>query len=120
MDYDESKFKAKTWKNWAMLHWQLNPAMMVGELFFGIRLPKVYLVDTRPGKPVAERHFVPCPHCGKINEAKLWSGKNGFKNWFGYYCPNCGKVIPCLWNFASLLVLFMTFPVWIWFRKRLK
>lgn len=43
-----------------------------------------------------------------------------FKNWFGYYCDNCGEIIPVQRNLTSLIVLVLTFPIWGWFRKTLK
>ncbi|MDE0503595.1 MAG: hypothetical protein OXI86_05900, partial [Candidatus Poribacteria bacterium] len=32
--------------------------------------------------------------------------------WFGYVCPNCHQIIPCLWNIFSLAILAFTFPLW--------
>lgn len=42
------------------------------------------------------------------------------KNWFSYYCDNCGEIIPVQRNLVSLTVLFLTFPIWGWFRKTFK
>jgi hypothetical protein len=50
-----------------------------------------------------------------------WSTtNNAFKNWFGLYCDNCGKTIPCLLNLTSFLLLLITFPLWIWFIRKWK
>lgn len=42
------------------------------------------------------------------------------KNWFGLYCDQCGKIIPCLINLTSLIVLVVTAPLWYWFKEPLK
>lgn len=115
MEYDKTRFTVRTWKHWTMIHWILNPGLVINEILLGQRIPKVVLFDKTTDKPFMERQFVPCPHCGELNDGRLWAKKNGFKNWFGYYCPNCGNTIPCLRNLTSLLVIILTFPVWIWF-----
>ncbi len=122
MEYDKNKYKVITWKNWMMIHWILNPALAVNELILGQRVPKIQLEDKTSDKPRIERSFVPCPHCGKLHDARTWSTQNGtaFKNWFGLYCFNCGKIIPCVMNAATYIILALTSPVWWWFRKDLK
>ncbi|MBK9254220.1 MAG: hypothetical protein IPM42_01900 [Saprospiraceae bacterium] len=122
MNFDKSKYKIYTWKNWMVLHWILNPGMVVLELILGQRAPKVSLEDLTLDKPRIERTLVPCPHCGSLHDGRTWSTENGttFKNWFGLYCKNCGKIIPCLINIFSFIILILTFPVWGWFRKSLK
>lgn len=120
MEYDKTKFTAWTWKHWVMIHWILNPGLVINELILGQRVPKVILFDKTMEKPFMERQFVPCPHCGELNDGRLWSKKNSFKNWFGYYCPNCGNAIPCLRNLTSLVVIILSFPIWIWFVKSWK
>lgn len=120
MEYDKTKFTAWTWKHWSMIHWILNPGLAINELILGQRVPKVLLFDKTTNKPLMERQFVPCPHCGELNDGRLWAKKNGFKNWFGYYCPTCGNTIPCLRNLTSLIVIILTFPIWIWFVKSWK
>jgi DNA-directed RNA polymerase subunit RPC12/RpoP len=120
MVYDQTKYKTLTWKNFTMLHWMINPGLAINELFLGQRIPKVILFEKDNEKPLMERQYIPCPHCGHLNNGLLWSRKNAFRNWFGYYCPNCGKIIPCLWNFTSLILLLITIPLWIWFVKSWK
>lgn len=120
MEYDKTRFVAMTRKDRRMLHWILNPAVMINELLLGQRMPKMLLIDQISDKPLEEIQFVPCPHCGKVHDGRLWSKENGFKNWFGYYCPDCGNIIPCLRNLTSLLVIILTVPVWIWFAERWK
>jgi hypothetical protein len=119
---DKTKYKAWTWKHPSMLHWIINPALAFNELVLGQRIPKITLIDKISVKPLMERTLVPCPHCGTLHDGRIWSlqNKTVFKNWFGYYCPQCGEIIPCLWNLTSLLILSLTFPLWFWFRHRLK
>lgn len=122
MDYDIEKYKVRTWKSLMMLHWILNPGAMFNELLFGQRIPKVMLVERDAKKNLAEKTFVPCPHCGTIHSGMKWSPQNktAFGNWFGLYCDHCGKIIPCLRNLTSFIVIAITFPVWFWFKDRWK
>ncbi len=122
MEIDNKKYKKITWKNPMVLHWIINPGIMINELVMGIRVPKLMLKDTTPGKAFTEKYYVPCPHCYTIHSDKTWSGinKTGFKNWFGLYCPTCRQVIPCLMNATTFIILAVTYPVWGWFKNRLK
>lgn len=122
MDFDKSKFKVYTWKNWMMLHWLLNPGIMVNELILGQRVPKISLEEKTTDKQWFERSIVPCPHCETLHDGRTWSSVNGtaFKNWFGLYCNTCGNIIPCLINVFSLIILIITFPIWGWFKTALK
>jgi len=85
-------------------------------------IPKVMLIEREGDKPFFERSLVPCPHCGTLHNGLKWSfqNKTAFKNWYGFYCDNCGKIIPPQRNLTSLLILTITFPLWGWFRKSLK
>jgi len=122
MNFDKDKYKVYTWKNWMVLHYLLNPGLVINELILGQRIPKVSLEDQTSEKPFLERSYVPCPHCETLHDGRTWSTQNGtaFKNWFGLYCPNCGEIIPCLMNLTTLLVLTVTFPIWGWFKNSLK
>jgi hypothetical protein len=122
MHYDKSKYKIWTWKNPLMLHWIINPGLAVNELLLGQRIPKVTLIEKNTGKSVSESTIIPCPHCGTMHSGLKWSAKNhtAFRNWFGLYCDNCGKIIPCLTNLTSYLILGLTFPFWIWFKDKWK
>jgi hypothetical protein len=121
MDFDSGKYKVQTWKHPLVLHWMLNPGLALNELIFGQTVPKITLIEKSP-KSLPERSFIPCPHCGTIHPGLKWSlqNKTAFGNWFGLYCDSCGNTIPCLRNLTSLLVLAVTCPVWIWFRKSWK
>lgn len=92
---------------------------MFNELFLGQRVPKITLIKEDIRKTLTEKSFIPCPHCGIIHPSLEWSSQNktGFGNWFGLYCNHCGKVIPCLRNLTSLVIIVITFPIWIWFKK---
>lgn len=104
-----------------MLHWILNPGLAINELIFGQRVPKVALIEKGSSKSLQERTIVPCPHCGTLHAGVKWSTKyNAFKNWFGLYCDHCGKIIPCLTNLTSLLLLGISFPIWVWFKAHWK
>jgi len=122
MKYDHKKWKVYTWKNWMMIHWMVNPGLVINELILGQRIPKISLLDKESDKPRIERSYIPCPHCHKIHDSRTWSSQNktAFKNWFGLYCSNCGNIIPCLMNIFSFMILAITFPIWGWFKKSLK
>ena len=51
-----------------------------------------------------------------------WSGQNktAMQNWFGLYCDHCGKIIPCVINLTSLILLVVTAPLWYGFKEPLK
>jgi hypothetical protein len=122
MKYDETKYKIWTWKNPLMLHWIINPGLAVNELILGQRVPKITLVERNSTKSLSEKTFIPCPHCETLHSGQKWSPQNktAFRNWFGLYCDNCGKIIPCLTNLTSYIILGITFPIWYWFRESLK
>ena len=122
MNYDKTKYKVWTWKNPMMLHWIINPGLVFNELVLGQRVPKVMLIERKSNKSLGEKSFVPCPHCGTLHIGLKWTPQNktAFKNWFGYYCDSCGKIIPCLANLTSCIILGLTFPIWFWFKKKCK
>jgi len=122
MTFDSSKYKIYTWKHWMIFHWMLNPGLAINELILGQRVPKIALEDKTVNKPRAERSIVPCPHCQTMHDGRTWSHHNGtaFKNWFGFYCPACGGIIPCVMNVVTFLILAITFPVWGWFKNSIK
>lgn len=116
MQFDKDKYKVCQLPNPLLLHWIINPGIVINELVLGQRLPKVTLIDKTSDAPLMERQFVPCPECHALNDARLWSKQNAFGHWFGFVCPECGGKIPCLWNITSLIVLALTFPIWIWLK----
>ena len=122
MQYDKNRFKIWALPNPFILHWVLNPGIMFGELIFGVRVPKVTLIDKESDKPLLERCYIPCPHCETLNDPRLWGKRKAVGHWFGLVCPSCHQVIPCLWNVFSLAVLVITFPLWYFparfFRQR--
>lgn len=122
MEINTNKYRIYDWKHWMVVHWMLNPGLVVNELILGQRVPKVMLEDKTSPLPRHERSFVPCPHCDTLHDSRTWSYQNntGFKNWFGLYCPSCGGIIPCLMNFTTFIVLAVTYPLWGWFKKPLK
>ncbi len=113
MQYDKNKFKIYALPHPAvLLIWILNPFVMFNELILGLRLPKVTLVDKESNKPLPERTYYPCPHCAVLNDTRCWARRNALGHWFGYICPNCHQIIPCLWSVFSLVILAITFPLW--------
>lgn len=107
-----------------LLHWTLNPGLVLNELLLGQRVASLQLIcESCPG-PQRERTFVPCPSCQVVHDERVWAGANAFGNWLGLICPTCSKRIPCLWNVVSLGVLAITAPLWYlphlyYFRDRL-
>lgn len=121
MQYDKSKYRIWSWKHILMLHWMINPGLAFNELVLGQRVPRVMLVERNSSKALDEKTQIPCPHCGVLHSGLKWSLKNNaFKNWFGLYCDHCGKIIPCLFNLTSILILVLSFPIWIGFRSSWK
>ena len=122
MQYDKNRFKIRALPHPLVLHWVLNPVIMFNELIFGQRLPKVTLIDKKSDKSSMEGCYIPCPHCETLNDSRLWAKGNTFEHWFGFVCPSCHEIIPCLWNIFSLAILAITFPLWYFparfFRRR--
>lgn len=114
MEYDKEKYKAWKLPHPLLLHWIINPGLAINELIFGQRIPKLTLIDKTSSAPLMERQYVPCPECKALNDGRLWSKGNAMGHWFGYICPECGGRIPCLWNITSIVLLSLTFPIWIW------
>ena len=112
MQYDKNRFKIQAVPHPLVLQWILNPALIFNELILGQRIPKVMLIDEESDKPLMERTYIPCPHCETLNDSRLWGKRNSFGHWFGFVCPNCHQIIPCLWNIFSLAILAITFPLW--------
>src|SRR5688500_7376547 len=92
MKYDSSAYKVWSWKHPLMLHWIVNPGLAINELILGQRIPKVTLIEKNSRRPLAEKSFVPCPHCHTIHSGLKWTvqNKTAFGNWFGLYCDHCG------------------------------
>ena len=95
-----------------LLHWVLNPVLAFHEIVLGQRVPRLQLICNSCAGPVGSRTYVPCPSCGVVHDARLWSGGNAFGHWLGWICPTCSKRIPCLWNASSLVVIALTAPIW--------
>lgn len=111
MDFDKTKYKVWKLPHPLLLHWVLNPGLAFNEVILGQRIPKITLIDKTSDAPLIERQYVPCHHCGTIHNGLIWAKKGAFKNWFGLLCPECEKIIPCIWNITSLVLLALTFPI---------
>lgn len=105
-----------------ILHWIINPGLIINELILGQTIPKVMLIEREGNKPFYQRSLIPCPHCGEQHSGLKYSAQNktAIKNWFGFYCDNCKGIIPVQRNLTSIILLSITFPVWGWFRKSMK
>lgn len=122
MKYDKEKYKIWDWKSPVILHWIINPGLVINELILGQTSPKVILIEREGEKPFYQRSLVPCPHCGELHSGLKYSAQNktAFKNWFGFYCDNCKEIIPVQRNLTSLIILTITFPIWGWFKQSIK
>lgn len=105
-----------------ILHWIINPGLIINELILGQTIPKVMLIEREGNKPFYQRSLIPCPHCGEQHSGLKYSAQNktAIKNWFGFYCDNCTGIIPVQRNLTSIILLSITFLVWGWFRKSIK
>lgn len=121
MKFDTTKYKIWTWSHPMMLHWIINPGTAVLELF-GQRIPKILLIERNSSKSFMEKTLIPCPHCETLHSGLTWTPQNktAFKNWFGLYCPSCGKTIPCLINITTIVILLLTAPFWYFFKGKLR
>lgn len=103
-----------------VVHWMLNPGLAFNELVLGQVVPRY--TDTCAGctfsPAFGKGRYVQCGDCGAYHNNQVWEGANGFGNWLGMVCPDCGGTVPRVWNFLSLIVLTLTFPIW-WLAVRL-
>jgi hypothetical protein len=105
--------------NVMILHWILNPGLMVNELLLGQRIPKQTYVCAKCG-PWLRGQVVHCPACNRFHEGAVWSGSNALGHWLGLVCPDCGACIPSLLNLGSLIVLGCLRPITAVLRRRLQ
>jgi hypothetical protein len=70
----------------------------------------VYLPDCP--QPLGHRTHIVCPCSHMHHVSTLWSGRNSFGCWFGLVCPDCGELIPCVWNMTSRTLAWLTAPLW--------
>ena len=112
MQYDKNRYKIYALPHPLVLFCMLNPFMFISELILGQRLPKVTLIDKESDAPLMERCYFPCPHCETLNDCRIWAKAHALGHWFGFVCPNCEQIIPCLWSLYSYVVLAVTYPLW--------
>jgi len=103
-----------------LLHWVINPVLIIHELLLGIRLPRRVYTCIKCDYPLALRQFLQCPSCRKYHSWMLWGMSNALGHWFGLFCPDCGSRIPTSLNIFSLLIVIITFPIWylVWITIR--
>ena len=126
--YNCPKCGGTNFKRWELphpviLHWILNPGLAFNEIALGQRLPKTQLICQDCDDSMMNRAYIPCPSCEAMHLGRLSTGKRGVGNWRGLGCPTCKEPIPCIWNVFSLLILLLTFPLWVlpyflYFRKK--
>lgn len=101
-----------------ILHWVLNPGLVVNELLLGQRIPRITYACRQCGNSTTLLRYYQCPECGQFHPEAVWSGKNGFGHWLGLICPDCGGEIPCVINVTSWILLARLSPV-NWVLRRL-
>lgn len=94
-----------------ILHWVLNPGLVVNELLLGQRIPNITYFCKECGGHTTDVRYYLCPECGRFHEETIWTGANGFGHWFGIICPDCGGEIPSLLNIASWIILARLSPI---------
>lgn len=113
---ETEQYTLRKWYHWFNLNWILNPGLALNELILGQRIAAKVSID----KYDSDKKYVKCPHCGEMHDLYLWNTYSPYRNWFGLYCPSCTLTIPCTRNATSLLITFLTLPLWIWFYKSWK
>lgn len=103
----------KVWKlpHPLLIHWILNPGLVINELILGQRIPKQTLVISG-GLPDPESSLIECKVCESLHPGTLWSGKAMFGHYNGIFCPTCEAKIPQLLNIFSIIILAITVPLW--------
>lgn len=112
MEFDRDKYKVLHAKSIEVIHWKVNPLLAINELVMGHRIPEVLLIDKTSDQPMLDRGYVPCPHCETLHDGRTWSKQNNtvYHNWYGYFCPNCQQIIPCVRNWTAKLILMLLWP----------
>lgn len=95
-----------------LVHWLLNPGLVVNELLLGQRLPRVMYLCLGCDLPWVLRQYIRCPSCRTMHRGLIWGRGNAFWHWFGLYCPDCGARIPTLLNVFSIIIAAVFAPLW--------
>lgn len=110
-EFDKTRYSVWKLPHWMLVHWVINPGLAFNELVLGQRVPAVTLIERDPSRPLIQRQWIPCPHCGELNHGLLY--KNVMLGAHaGLVCASCGEKIPTLKNALTWLVLMATWPVW--------
>lgn len=113
MSYDKKKYIEHKFPHPMFFNWVLNPLIVLLELPLGLRMPKKVLLSNEKNKTIMQRQRIICDHCDSTFSEDVMNWAKAFGNWFGIYCPNCEKKIPCHWNILSILLIFLLMPVWL-------
>src|SRR5215213_3473660 len=66
-----------------ILHWVLNPGLMVNELLLGQRIPKITYFCRHCGSETTGLRYYHCDACDRFHEETIWTDGNGFGHWLG-------------------------------------
>jgi hypothetical protein len=101
--FDRERFRVVDDSDWSVRFWKLMPITAVNELWDGQRIPKITLIDRESEAPLAERTYVPCPHCKTLHDGRKWHPRFNlaFGHFYGLFCPTCGGIIPCIENYVA-------------------
>ncbi len=59
MNYDKKKYEIWDWKSPVVLHWIINPGLVINELILGQTIPKIMLIEREGNKPFYQRSLIP-------------------------------------------------------------
>ncbi len=108
MNYDKTKYKIWNWKSPVILHWIINPGLVINELILGQTIPKVMLIEREGNKPFFERSFIPCPHCGETGISAL--RKCFLGPVLTTRCQKCEKPVSVpLWSGLTIVPMILGF-----------
>jgi len=116
----QSRTQGSLFVRFAFWNLILNPGLTINELVLGQRFPSAIYNCKSCEVPLYLRSYLHCPECNTFHSGMIWSGKNAFRHWFGFFCPNCGGEIPCERNIFTRLLLLLTAPLWWLPAKRMK
>ena len=103
---DGRRFKVWALPHPLLVHWLLNPGLVVNELLFGQRIPRETLIEQDVPGDLTTRQHVVCPSCDALTS---WAVYKAAGLQFGLYrgipCRACGGEVPQLLNVFSWLLL---------------
>ncbi len=104
--------KLQTLPHLVLIHWLLNPGLVINEILLGQRIPRTSYTCIKCDRDLVLRQYYQCSQCGAFLSATLWARGNALGHWFGLFCPDCGGRIPTLLNVFSCIAVGITVPAW--------